>query len=170
MKKYKLTLNPDEFRKIYHLDESKSKLKSVKFYWPLVLGVLALIAGIYRLIDMSDERSEVLTLLITFGFAVYMFDKYWRDRKAITSRIKNVEEFIRKNEAFENTSVSIDNGHFILEQDEEFSKMKLEEVTEIRIVETHATLTFKGASFIIPKESFVEGQWTEFLDEIKEFS
>jgi hypothetical protein len=170
MKKYHLTLNAEEFKRIYNLDESTKKLKSIKLYWPLALAALSLAAGILRLIEMTDDKSEVLTLLIIFGIAVYMLDKFWRDRKAIVSRIKNIEAFITKNEAFESTTVSVDDHHFILEQDNEYSKMNMEEVNAIKVHEDHATLAFKEASFIIPKGAFVSGEWDEFIEDIKRFS
>lgn len=168
MKEYKLQFRFQDFKDAYLNDSYLNLyLSNGRGTTLITLIVCSIIASLF-LDQIGAGAQHLFYYFLFFALAVVYFSfAAIKDFKYFLSWRKSVLLTARKNADLVDPMVKIQDGHFFFMAEDQIQRHGIDSLTEVKFNEDRIYLEFGTKPYMLPKASFFDGQFEQFLTDIK---
>lgn len=168
MEKFTLTFRREDIEELYQIAEEQEKLKSFKFYVPLLMVGFCLLAGLYWCNKYEESLEHVFIGLMAFAYAYYLWDAFRKKYKTSKGTIAYVAAMVQQCEKYAIHQVSLSDKCIVLEQDQDYYQYDLADIKALDAMPDHIFVTFtENRTLLLPRKSFDEGEFDKIKKMLK---
>lgn len=168
MEKFTLTFRREDIEELYQITEEQQKLKSVRFYVPLLMVGFCILAGLYWCSKYEDSSQNVFIGVMAFAYAYYLGVEFRKKYKTSKGTIAYVAAMVQQCEKYAMHQVSLSDKCIVLEQDQDYYQYDLADIKALDAMPDHIFLTFTGdRTLLLPRKSFGEGEFDKIKKMLK---